>query len=124
MVFTLSGIFILLQTTELVDVEFQRIWPVFMTIAGLSLLAYSFTRRRNHRAVTMVPASAMIVLSLLFLLFSLDIVETSFIVFVSRWWPSLLVFLGAVFLYRGVPQVVAGDEEVEEEEENEEEEPR
>lgn len=123
MVFTLSGIFILLRTTELLEVEFQRIWPIFMTIAGLSLLAYSFTRERGHRAVTTVPAAAMIVLSLLFLLFSLDIVETGFIDFVSRWWPSLLVFLGAVFLYRGVPQVVSGDEEPMEEEENGEEDP-
>lgn len=119
MVFTLSGIFVLLRTTEVLEIEFQRIWPIFMTIAGLSLLVYSFTRDRGHRAVLMVPSVAMLVLSLLFLLFSLDIMEISFIHFVSRWWPALLVLLGAVFLYRGVPQTIAGEDEFEEDEEEE-----
>ena len=122
MVFTLSGIFVLLRTTGLLEVEFQRIWPVFMTIAGVSLLAYSFTRQRGHQAVLMVPSVAIVILSLLFLLFSLDILRVSFIDFVSRWWPMLLVLLGAIFLYRGVPQAMSGDEEPEEEDEEDEEE--
>jgi hypothetical protein len=121
MVFTLSGIFILLRTTAVLEVEFQRIWPVFMTIAGVSLLVYSFARGRGHRAVLVVPSLAMIILSLLFLLFSLDILTISFIAFVSRWWPTLLVLLGAIFLYRGVPQTIAGDEEPDEDEEDDEE---
>ncbi|MFP4300398.1 MAG: LiaF transmembrane domain-containing protein [Alkalispirochaetaceae bacterium] len=119
MAFTLSGVFILLRTTALLNVEFHRIWPVFMTIAGVSLLAYSFTKERGHRAVLMVPSVAMITLSVIFLLFSLDIVQASFIHFVSRWWPMLLVFLGGIFLYRGVPQAIAGDEDPGEEEEEE-----
>ena len=118
MICTLTGIFVLLRTTELIQLEFYRIWPVFMTIAGLSLLVYGFTKRRHHRAVLLVPATVIVLLSLVFLLFSLDMVGISFIDFVGRWWPTLLVVLGILFLYRGVPQL--GKSESEESEGSEE----
>lgn len=105
MVFTLSGIFVLLRTTQLLDVAFDRIWPVFMAIAGLSLLAYGFKKGPGYRAAVMVPAVAILFLSAVFLLFSLDAVETSFIRFVGKWWPSLLVLLGILFLLRGIPHL-------------------
>lgn len=122
MIFTLSGIFILLRTTELLDVAFERIWPVFMAIAGFSLLAYGFKKGRGYRAAVMVPAVAILFLSGVFLLFSLDVVETSFISFVGRWWPALLVFLGAMFLFRSLPHLSSTPPEARDDEESEEEE--
>jgi len=120
MIFTLSGIFVLLRTTQLIDVEFTRIWPVFMGIAGLSLFAYAFTKPEGHRAVLMVPSVAIVLLSFIFLVFSLDLVDASFIEVVSRWWPLLLVLLGALFLSRALPQAIRDDEiDIDEEEDDE-----
>ncbi|MFP4329557.1 MAG: LiaF transmembrane domain-containing protein [Alkalispirochaetaceae bacterium] len=106
-VFTLTGLLVFLRTTGIVELEFRRVWPLFMTVAAVSLIAYGFTRPRGARAVLMVPATAMVLLSLIFLLFSLRLVETPFLSFVGRWWPTLLVALGVIFLVRGIPEAIA-----------------
>lgn len=117
-VFTLVGLLVFLRTTGILELQFQRVWPLFMSVAGISLIAYGFTRPRGYRAVLMVPATAIVMLSVIFLLFSLGIVRTSFLGFVGRWWPTLLVALGVIFLVRGVPEALGESEESEDEEQD------
>lgn len=90
----LTGVFLLLRTSALAQVTLQRLWPVFMSIGGLALLAYGISKGRDYRLVLGVPAAAIILLSVVFLLFSLEVVTISFTEFVLRWWPGLVVFWG------------------------------
>ncbi len=95
----LGGAVVLLMNTVLSRVALTRIWPVFMAIAGFSLLGYGLKKHEpSARAVLIVPAWAIILLALIFLPFSLDVVSISFIRFVGLWWPVLFIAAGVVML--------------------------
>ncbi|NBB91092.1 MAG: hypothetical protein GVY23_07790 [Spirochaetes bacterium] len=94
----LLGLFFLLAQTLLSPVAISSIWPVFMTITGLSLCAYGSRRPWGSRMSFTVPGVAIIIISLVFLLFSLDIVDRSFSKLVALYWPALLIIVGLVLL--------------------------
>lgn len=94
----LLGVFFLLATTVLSPVALSSIWPVFMTITGLSLFAYGSRRPWGLRMSFTVPGVAIVLISLVFLLFSLDIVDRSFARLVAVYWPGLLILAGLVLL--------------------------
>jgi len=94
----LLGLFFLLAQTLLSPVATSSIWPVFMTITGLSLFAYGIRRPWGSRMSFTVPGVAIILISLVFLLFSLDIVDRSFAKLVALYWPALLIIVGLVLL--------------------------
>ena len=93
----LAGVLFLLTNTA-VPVELVRIWPVFMTIIGFALLLYGFRKHGAARVTFTVPGGAMVLLSLVFLPFSLELVATDFAAFVAVWWPALFVVVGAVLI--------------------------
>ncbi|MFP4374011.1 MAG: LiaI-LiaF-like domain-containing protein [Spirochaetaceae bacterium] len=94
----LLGLFFLLAETVLSPVAVSTIWPVFMTITGLSLVVYGVRRPWGSRMSFTVPGVAITVISFVFLLFSLDIVEGSFSRIVALYWPALLILVGLVLL--------------------------
>jgi hypothetical protein len=94
----LLGVFLLLATTVLSPVAMSSIWPVFMTITGLSLFAYGARRPWGSRMSFTVPGVAIAAISVVFLLFSLDIIDQSFSHLVAVYWPALLILAGAVLL--------------------------
>ena len=96
---TLSGVFFVLYRSTFSAVELQRIWPVFMLFGAVALLAYGFVKGQEYRLVLGVPAGFLAFLSIIFLLFSLNIVQTSFIRFVITWWPMLLVIVGIAMVW-------------------------
>lgn len=116
MLMGLGGLYFLVGTSFMPWHSLIRIWPVFMAIAGLSIVPYALLKHGYARVVLLVPAIAIIVLALIFLLFSLEVVSVRFIRFASEWWPLLVVFLGAVFL---VAHFVRARRTVEEEETDE-----
>ena len=79
-------------------IDLTRIWPVFLTVAGITLIPYALRKRRSKRAIFMIPAVSFIFLSGVFLPFSLGLMKMSFIEFVYLWWPLLFVFLGILLL--------------------------
>lgn len=89
----LSGL-LLLITRLIVPLELTEIWPFFMTICGFSLLAYGLRKRGYTRLSLTVPGVATLLLSFLFLPFSLGIVTRPFADVVATWWPLILVALG------------------------------
>lgn len=99
MILTLVGIVSLLLNTVMSSVELARIWPLFMTIAGVSLAVYARTKVESARVALQIPAVAIIVLSGIFLLFSLDIIQRDFRRVVGMWWPSILIIFGIVLLW-------------------------
>jgi len=92
------GSLLLLLTTTVLPITLARIWPLFMTIIGVALLAYGLRKRTMARLSFTIPGGAMILLSALFLPFSLDLVSTGFTSFVEIWWPSVFVLVGATLL--------------------------
>ncbi len=98
MFFGLGGLFLFLMETVLTAVGLEHIWPVFMTIVGLSLGAYALKKHGYARVSLGVPSVTIIILSLMFLPFSLGLVQQSFKGFVGQWWPTLFILLGLVLL--------------------------
>ena len=98
MTFTLGGIFFLLKNTVIPSMSLTHIWPVFMLITGLSILPYGFSKKRTTRVAIIIPACAIIGMSIIFFLFSLRLIDTSFKDFVLTWWPTLLLLSGAMLI--------------------------
>ena len=93
----LSGL-LLLITRIVVHLELTAIWPFFMMICGLALLVYGLRKRGYTRLSLTVPGAATLLLSFLFLPFSLGIIERPFADVVTEWWPLILVVLGIALL--------------------------
>mgnify|MGYP006265933789 CR=1 FL=1 len=98
MILALGGLFVLLSNTVLSTVALERTWPVFMTIAGISLFVYALRIPGESRLTLTVPSIALILLSGIFLSFSLDLVDRDFVRVVAMWWPILFVLFGLVLL--------------------------
>ncbi len=79
----------------------KDLWPVFMGIVGICLIPYGARYRRTIRVTLVVPGIILILLSGVFLLFSLSIVKQSFAEFVISWWPLVLVFMGIILIGSG-----------------------
>ena len=95
---TLAGIYFFLVNTVLPKNEIERIWPIFMLITGISMVPYGIGRKNRARIKILVPAGAIITMSLFFLPFSLRLLSVRFMNFTTRWWPVLLIILGFIFL--------------------------
>lgn len=93
----LAGI-LLLVTRILVPLDLSRIWPFFMTISGLSLLLYGLRKSGHTRITLAIPGVAAMLLSFLFLPFSLGFVTRPFADVVAGWWPLVFVALGIALL--------------------------
>lgn len=94
----LVGIVFLLLNTVLPTLALKRIWPVFMTVTGVSLYAYGRKKHGHRRISFLVPAISIVILSAIFLPFSLNAVEADFIRVVLTWWPVLFIILGVLLL--------------------------
>ena len=79
-------------------INVERIWPIFLFMAGVTLIPYGMRKRRFNRPVFIIPAVTFIFMAGIFLPFSLDLIQMSFREFVILWWPLLLVFLGILLL--------------------------
>lgn len=93
---TLTGGFWLLWEAALPNLRLESIWPAFMTIGGLALVAYGFRKSAEYRASLVVPGATIIVLSVVFMLFSLDVINESLAQVAIRWWPVTLIGIGTL----------------------------
>lgn len=98
MILALGGVVLFLMNTVLSAVSMERIWPIFMSVTGLSLFGYGMKKRGDARISLTIPGISIFLLSLVFLPFSLGFVAQSFNLFVAQWWPILLVLLGVVLI--------------------------
>ena len=99
MFITLISTFFLLLDTVLPIKSLSKIWPVFMFITGISILPYSFFKKtRRARIAIITPALTIILLSIFFFMFSLGILNDSFIDVALTWWPILIVITGSSFI--------------------------
>lgn len=110
MLMGVGGLYFLVGTSFMPWHGLIRIWPVFMAIAGISIIPYALLKQGNARVVLLVPSIAIIVLALIFLPFSLHMVSVRFTRFASEWWPVLIVALGVVFLIAHVVRLKRVDD--------------
>jgi len=91
-------VFFLLRNTVLPNVQLEKIWPVFMIIGGLSILPFAHKKSQSAKLAIIVPTVAIIGLAVIFLPFSLGVIEADFTHFVLRWWPAILLLVGALLV--------------------------
>ncbi|MDR1317130.1 MAG: DUF5668 domain-containing protein [Spirochaetales bacterium] len=94
----LAGSFLLVLNTGVLESDFKQFWPLFMLFTGVSLFFFGLKKKGAARLRMTIPALAIIMLSLLFLLFSLRIISVSLRDFVVTWWPGILVFAGIMLI--------------------------
>ena len=112
---SLTGGFWLLWESALPLVPAAGVWPVFMTIVGIALVVYGIRKGGVYRFTLVIPGLAIVVLSGLFLLFSLEIVEASLAKVATVWWPLIFVLIGVMVLIRGfIPSIGEESETVDE----------
>ncbi len=105
----LAGALLLLTRTAF-PAELIRIWPLFMTIVGVSMFIYGRRKSGAVRVTFTVPGAAMVLLSAVFLTFALELLTVDFVRFVSRWWPIILVLLGLSLVIAHVLRSAPGGE--------------
>jgi hypothetical protein len=97
----LTGGFSLLWESALPGVDVSTVWPVFMTITGIALAAYGIRKGNEYRFTLVTPGLALVILSIIFLLFSTDVIEVSLSRVASVWWPLVIILTGAFVLLYG-----------------------
>ena len=105
----LFGIFLLFQKKILPSGEILKVWPLFMTAFGAALFVFAFRVKGGNRIKLLVPSSTLIVLSFIFLPFSLGIVNISFAQFVVKWWPVHFLVLGIVSIVLHIKNIKKGE---------------
>ena len=93
-----SGILFTLLSSNIIPFSIKRMWPLCVTIAGLSLFISGFYKHKRILFAYLFPSVTLVFLGLLFLLFSFKIVHTSFRNFVSVIGPFLLIVSGAFLM--------------------------
>lgn len=71
-----------------------RLWPLFVTLTVASVFPAALTLEYRKRINLLIPAWVLLALSVVILVFSLEWVDVPLTVFVSRWWPLVLLILG------------------------------
>ena len=99
MLLSLIGTFFILMNTIITESRLEQIWPAFMLITGLSILPYGlYKKTRKARITIIIPVLAIIILSIVFFMFSLDLINENFIDFALKWWPVTIVFTGGLLV--------------------------
>jgi hypothetical protein len=99
MFLSLIGTFFILMNTIITENNLERIWPAFMLITGLSIIPYGlYKKSRKARITIIIPVFAIILLSIVFFMFSMDLIDENFIDFSLKWWPVTIVFTGSLLI--------------------------
>lgn len=100
----LAGALHVLLACGIIPHGMKEWWPFFVVLCGISLFLTGLARHRKIKSTYLFPSIIILVIGLIFLLFSLDIIKISFASFVAAWWPLLLILLGTalvvLFLYQ------------------------
>ncbi len=92
--FVLMGVVFLLVDSHIIPYSFSEMWPTIMIASGLALFPAGLYRAKRIRTVYLFPAIMLVLLGICFLLFSLRVFPIPFRVFVSRFWPLLIIICG------------------------------
>ncbi len=103
------SLFFMGLTSMLISAKFfpygiDVLWPVDLCWCGICLILTCVFKHKKVRGVYLFPSSLLLFLGCFFLLFSLRVIKISFMQFMSRCFPFILIlfggFLVAVFFYQ------------------------
>lgn len=101
---TASCFFLMISSSDMTNHTLAQLWPVLAIICGAAFLAAGITVHKKLLLSNVILSLFMILMGILFLLFSMDIITIPFSTFASRWWPLLLIAFGLllviVFVYK------------------------
>lgn len=101
---TASCFLIMICGSDITTHSFSQLWPTLAIICGTAFLAAGLTVHKKFMLSDVIFSLYMILMGVLFLLFSMDIITIPFSTFASRWWPLLLIAFGllliVVFVYK------------------------
>ncbi len=80
----------------ILSVEIRQSWPLYMVLAGISILPAGYVRFHRVLLGYGVPAAAFIVLGGLFCVFSFGFSSMRFGSFLLMWWPGFFLSGGIV----------------------------
>lgn len=103
-----TGLLFLFIDARIIPFTLLQIWPILGILSGLFLLISSFIRHKRLKISYAVPGIAITGFGVLALLFSLNLITTSFVEFANTWWPLLFIFFGGaliiLFVYKKYQQ--------------------
>lgn len=99
-----SGLLYTFIHAKVVESDLYQLWPLFVVFCGISLLFTCIFKHKKIRGVYLTPSVILVALGFIFMLFSFHVLHFSFVSFISKWFPVILICLGAilvgVFLYQ------------------------
>ncbi len=78
--------------------DFRQLWPVVVIIWGITLLPVGRFHCKSFRSAYVIPAFALIILGVFFLLFTFHVINMSMRTFFSCFMPYILVLAGIVLI--------------------------
>jgi hypothetical protein len=94
---------------RIIPLSLSRVWPLLSVFSGVALFPAGWSRYKTVRIQYLVPSAAFIILGSILLIFSLDIVNFSFVQFIRYWWPLLLLLGGLILVLISLGIKKAGD---------------
>ncbi len=94
--FSLTGILSLFIDTNIIKYKFSDLWPLEVIFSGIALLPAGLYKLKRVRTIFLFPSLTLVVLGVLFLLFSLN--DISFSKFIGLWWPIILLIAGIALI--------------------------
>lgn len=103
-IFLIGCVSFFLTLQSFPNIQFRHLWPSFMVFCSICLFLTCIYKYKRLRTIYVFPAVLIFVLGAVFFLFSFGIVKFSFVNFISKWWPLMLIICGGVlvsmFLYQ------------------------
>ena len=93
-----AGVFSMLVVQHILPLSLREWWPIFVVFSGFAFFFAGLYRHRRMLAAYTLPSVLLIVLGLLFLLFSFHAVTISFRSFVAIFGPFVLIAGGVTLV--------------------------
>ncbi|MDR1785065.1 MAG: hypothetical protein LBR23_01180 [Spirochaetaceae bacterium] len=94
----MSGLLLLTSEAKILPNGLGAFWPLFVFFSGICLIGSGFYGKRRLGISYMIPAVLLIILGMVFLLFSTNTIQETLASFAARWLPLGLILSGIVLV--------------------------
>lgn len=94
----LYSCFIVFIDSHIIEYSLMKMWPIIVIFAGVSLIFTNLYKWKKLTSSFTIPAIALCIMGVLFLLFSLDIIKIKFITAVTESLPFLIIIFGLILI--------------------------
>lgn len=92
------GLLFIFIDFNVIDSGLNVLWPLFSVFGGICLFLTCIFKHGRVRGVYLWPSVILVALGGVFLLFSFHVIRWSFVGFISKWFPLILILSGAVLV--------------------------